>query len=81
MSEHQTQGWTDRGIDQNPPKCLHDKLIALAHEASSLDAELSIAVFLLKRARASQHEGFPEDLDDEIVNFINKHGGQPTPKT
>jgi hypothetical protein len=67
--------WSDREVDLNPPKTLHGKLIALAHEASAMDCELNIAVYLLKKVRES-HGNLPESLDDEIVDFINKHNNQ-----
>lgn len=67
--------WSDHGIDQSEPKTPSAKLHAIAHDIARLEAEVQQAVALLERARSVQFatDGFPNDLDDAVVAFINKH--------
>lgn len=68
--------WSDHGIDQTPPNTAAGQLHAIAHTVATLETDLQFAVKLLKMARSEPTQQDPQwsdELDDAIVQFINKH--------
>jgi|SRR5476651_278147 len=66
--------WSDHGIDLTPPITTSGRLHVIAQEIAILEERLQVAVELLKRARSEflqTEPTFSDELDDEMVAFIN----------